>query len=243
MGVRTSIYKVPRTSQYNPWKIWCFFSNPTMMGVYPKSVYWPPLPCSREEPTSCHHVEVAAFFVGFLWIPNMWKVKVCAYFLPSFVWRRILLCFFGRCFVTLFCLCHSSLVAALVLLLMFVSLLSLPFLSFTIYLSSFFKDHFKPAYAALLRHLYATLHRGEGINSSFYKRPWQRDHRICPQKTWNVYFQWSFLVPLIGGRYHIITQFAIYTTYIPGIYCQLGDYMLPIPPIKGTRSSYWYLIR
>ena len=26
--------------------------------------------------------------------------------------------------------------------------------------------------------------------------------------------QWSFLVPLIGGRYHIIPQLAVYTTYI-----------------------------
>ena len=39
--------------------------------------------------------------------------------------------------------------------------------------------------------------------------------------------QWLFLVPLIGGRYHIITQLAVYTTYIPLIYCQLGDYMVP----------------
>ena len=41
-----------------------------------------------------------------------------------------------------------------------------------------------------------------------------------------------FLVPLIGGRWCIITQMAVYTTYSP---CQLGDYMLPIPPIKETR--------
>ena len=26
------------------------------------------------------------------------------------------------------------------------------------------------------------------------------------------------------------------TSYISGIYCQLGDYMVPIPPIKGTRK-------
>ena len=51
--------------------------------------------------------------------------------------------------------------------------------------------------------------------------------------------QWLFLVPLIGGRYHIIPQLAVYTTYIPLIStyspCQLGDYMVPIPPSKGTR--------
>ena len=34
--------------------------------------------------------------------------------------------------------------------------------------------------------------------------------------------QWSFLVPLIGGRGYIITQLAIYKWYISGIYCQLG---------------------
>ena len=43
----------------------------------------------------------------------------------------------------------------------------------------------------------------------------------------------------MGGRYHIIPQLAVYTTYIPLIYCQLGDYISPIPPIKGTRNSYW----
>ena len=40
-------------------------------------------------------------------------------------------------------------------------------------------------------------------------------------------YQWLFLVPLLGGRYHIIPQLAVYTTYIPLIYCQLGDYMVP----------------
>ena len=39
--------------------------------------------------------------------------------------------------------------------------------------------------------------------------------------------QWSFLVPLIGGRDYIIPQKAIYKWYISGIYCQLGDYILP----------------
>ena len=39
--------------------------------------------------------------------------------------------------------------------------------------------------------------------------------------------QWTFLVPLIGGRNHIITQLATYKWYLSGIYCQLGDYMVP----------------
>ena len=39
--------------------------------------------------------------------------------------------------------------------------------------------------------------------------------------------QWSFLVPLIGGREHIITQLAIYKWYTSGIYCHLEDYISP----------------
>ena len=31
---------------------------------------------------------------------------------------------------------------------------------------------------------------------------------------WKASDQWSFLVPFIGGRYHIIPQ-LVYTTYIP----------------------------
>ena len=40
-------------------------------------------------------------------------------------------------------------------------------------------------------------------------------------------YQWIFLVPVKGGRDYIIPQKAIYKWYISGIYCQLGDYMLP----------------
>ena len=40
-------------------------------------------------------------------------------------------------------------------------------------------------------------------------------------------FQWLFLVPLKGGRWHIIPQLAVYTTYIPLIYCLLGGYIIP----------------
>ncbi len=39
--------------------------------------------------------------------------------------------------------------------------------------------------------------------------------------------QWLFLAPVKGGRWHIITQLAVYTTYIPLIYCLLGCYILP----------------
>ena len=50
--------------------------------------------------------------------------------------------------------------------------------------------------------------------------------------------QWLFLVLLIGGRYHIIPPIGsihhLYTTYSP---CQLGDYMVPIPPIKINQET------
>ena len=49
-------------------------------------------------------------------------------------------------------------------------------------------------------------------------------------------FQWLFLVPLIGGRYHIIPQLAVYTTYIPLIYCLLGDYISPTT-YKGNQKQ------
>ena len=48
-----------------------------------------------------------------------------------------------------------------------------------------------------------------------------RGSRVC---------QWLFLVPVKGGRWHIIPPLAVYTTYIPLIYliyCLLGGYMLP----------------
>ena len=56
--------------------------------------------------------------------------------------------------------------------------------------------------------------------------------------------QWLFLVPWTGGRWHIIPQLAVYTTYIPLIYCLLGGYMLPTtfygnqkqPLIRGTAN-------
>ena len=55
-------------------------------------------------------------------------------------------------------------------------------------------------------------------------------------------FQRLFLVPLKGGRWHIIPQLAVYTTYIPLIYCLLGGYMLPIPPFRGTRNNHWWFV-
>jgi len=48
-----------------------------------------------------------------------------------------------------------------------------------------------------------------------------------PSYILEVYCEWRFLVPLIGGRYNIIPQLVVYTTYIPLIYCLLGDYISP----------------
>ena len=67
---------------------------------------------------------------------------------------------------------------------------------------------------------------------------------LCFQVGWNQpkppTHQWSFLVPLIGGRYHIITQLAIYKWYISGIlYTANWGIIWYLPPIKGTRNNHW----
>ena len=49
-------------------------------------------------------------------------------------------------------------------------------------------------------------------------------------------YQWLILVPVKGGRWHIIHQLAVYTTYIPLIVLAFPD-MLPIPPFTGTIST------
>ena len=47
-------------------------------------------------------------------------------------------------------------------------------------------------------------------------------------QTFNIFSaQWIFQVPVKGGRVYITPQEAIYKWYISGIYCQLGDYILP----------------
>ncbi len=48
--------------------------------------------------------------------------------------------------------------------------------------------------------------------------------------------QWLFLVPLKGGRDYITPQKAIYKWYIRGIYCQLGDYMLPTTLYRNLKN-------
>ena len=48
--------------------------------------------------------------------------------------------------------------------------------------------------------------------------------------------RWLFLVPVKGGRWHIIYQLAVYTTYIPLIYCLLGGYMLPTTLYRNLKN-------
>ena len=49
-----------------------------------------------------------------------------------------------------------------------------------------------------------------------------------------------FLVPLIGGRWYIMTQVAVYTTYIIyHLYIANWVTICYLPPIKGTRNNQW----
>ena len=65
---------------------------------------------------------------------------------------------------------------------------------------------------------------------SFYHFRYLKFLAMKPEVLVFVHQQWLFLVPLIGGRWYIITQLAVYTTYIPLLYCQLGDFIFPTTP-------------
>ena len=49
----------------------------------------------------------------------------------------------------------------------------------------------------------------------------------------------GFWFPLIGGRGYIIPQLAVYTTYIPLIYCLLGVICYRSHLLGGTRNNHW----
>ena len=52
-----------------------------------------------------------------------------------------------------------------------------------------------------------------------------------------ILIQWRFLVPLIGGRWHIITQLAVYTTYILPIGWLYATYRLLGEPEQPLMNS------
>ena len=52
--------------------------------------------------------------------------------------------------------------------------------------------------------------------------------------------RWLFLVPLKGGRDYIIPQLAVYTTYIPLIYCLLGGYIIPTTLYRNLKNPLKY---
>ena len=54
--------------------------------------------------------------------------------------------------------------------------------------------------------------------------------------TFSESIQWLFLVPLKGGRWHIIPQLAVHTTYIPLIYCLLGGYIIPTTYYQNLKN-------
>ena len=60
--------------------------------------------------------------------------------------------------------------------------------------------------------------------------------RGANQLTGSISEKWSFLLPLIGGRWYIIPQLAIYKPYT---YCQLGDSMLPTTYKGNQRINHW----
>ncbi len=71
----------------------------------------------------------------------------------------------------------------------------------------------------------------ESFEESRGKSPWG----------WTTY-QWLFLVPLKGGRWHTIPQLAVYTTYIPLIlYIAFWGVICYLLPFRGTRNSHWYV--
>ena len=53
--------------------------------------------------------------------------------------------------------------------------------------------------------------------------------------------QWIFQVPVKGGRDYIIPQLAVYTTYIPLIYCLLGGYIIPTTLYRNLKNPLNYL--
>ena len=53
----------------------------------------------------------------------------------------------------------------------------------------------------------------------------------------SIYTQRIFQILEKGGRKHRITQLAVYTAYIPGIYCLQGDYIMVVAISDNHRGN------
>ncbi len=63
---------------------------------------------------------------------------------------------------------------------------------------------------------------------------------------WMLTVEWLFFVPVKGGRWHIIPQLAVYTTYIIYIYIYhlyiaFWGVICYLPPFTGTRNNHWIM--
>ena len=88
----------------------------------------------------------------------------------------------------------------------------------------------------------------EGCDSGGFNKPKEFNATgVSSRDTWPqngeklLLIQVSFLVPWIGGRWYIIPQLAVYTTYIPLIYIAYWVIIYHLPPVKGTRNSCWLM--
>ena len=52
-------------------------------------------------------------------------------------------------------------------------------------------------------------------------------------QSFNGFFRFLYIK---GGRWHIIPQLAVYTTYIPLIYCLLGGYIIPTTLYRNLKN-------
>ena len=76
--------------------------------------------------------------------------------------------------------------------------------------------------------------------SGRFSCPFQRGRLVKHRNSFRYPFcQWLFVVPLMGGRWYIIPQLAVYTTYIPIVLAFWGV-ILYVPPNKGTRNNHWF---
>ena len=90
----------------------------------------------------------------------------------------------------------------------------------------------------LASHLHTARHRAHGLRES----QWIMKVKKIQGPYWNTVNLWLFLVPVKGGRWHIIPQLAVYTTYIPLIYWLLRDYMLPTTFYGNQKQPLSYFI-